>query len=136
MVTKPAYEIDGNDFSTLEEFYEIFSLVLIPGAYWGRNLDAFNDIMRGGFGTPDGGFLLLWKNSSRSREALGYEETVRQLEYRLQRCHPSARASVKDQLSDARKQVGPTVFDWLVEIILSHGEGGLEASSGVELRLE
>lgn len=26
---------------------------------WGRNLDAFNDILRGGFGTQDGVELLL-----------------------------------------------------------------------------
>ena len=47
------YEIDGKNFSTLEEFYDEISRVLIPGAQWGRNLDAFNDILRGGFGTPD-----------------------------------------------------------------------------------
>lgn len=71
MRTKPTYEIDGRDFSTLEEFYEVVSRVLIPGAEWGHNLDAFNDILRGGFGTPDGGFVLRWKNSDRSRECLG-----------------------------------------------------------------
>lgn len=33
------YEIDGVNFSTLEEFYEEISRVLVPGATWGRNLD-------------------------------------------------------------------------------------------------
>lgn len=42
------YEIDGKNFSTLEEFYEEISRVLFPGAEWGRNLDAFNEILRGG----------------------------------------------------------------------------------------
>ena len=46
------YEIDGNDFSTLDEFYDEITRVLIPGVSWGRNLDAFNDILHGGFGTP------------------------------------------------------------------------------------
>jgi len=54
---KRRYSIDGRTFSTLEEFYGEVSRVLIPGESWGRNLDAFNDILRGGFGTPDEGSI-------------------------------------------------------------------------------
>lgn len=129
------YEIDGRDFATLEEFYGVIGRVLIPGAAWGRNLDAFNDILRGGFGTPDGGFLLRWVHSALSRERLGYPETVRQLERRLARCHPLNRPSVSEALERARRGDGPTVFDWLVEIIEAHGEGGAEEEDGVELIL-
>jgi hypothetical protein len=60
---------------------------LIPGVEWGRNLDAFNDILRGGFGTPERGFVLRWLNSGSSREALGYAETARYLEHKMRRCH-------------------------------------------------
>jgi len=63
---KPASEIDGLRFSTLEEFFDEVSRTLIPGADWGRNLDAFNNILRGGFGTPEWGFILF----SRSPPAL------------------------------------------------------------------
>src|SRR6266571_5295179 len=76
---KRVYEIDGQRFSTLEEFYEEISRVLIPGAGWGRNLDAFNGILRGGFGTPDEGFRLVWRNAEASPVRLGYPETVRQI---------------------------------------------------------
>jgi RNAse (barnase) inhibitor barstar len=93
-MAKMVHEIDGRDFSTLDEFYQVISGVLIPGAHGGQNLDAFNDILRGGFGTLEGGFVLLWKNSAVSRERLGYPETVRQLERRLARCHPSSRECV------------------------------------------
>ena len=85
------------------------SRVLIPGAPWGRNLDAFNDILRGGFGTPDGGFILRWKNAQVSRDRLGYPETVRQLEVRLARCHPLNRELVARDLARAREWLGPTV---------------------------
>ena len=57
------YQIDGSRFATLEGFYEEVARVLIPDASWGRNLDAFNDILRGGFGTPSGGFVIDWKNT-------------------------------------------------------------------------
>lgn len=135
-MTKAVYEIDGRDFFTLEEFFEVVSRVLIPGAEWGRNLDAFNDILRGGFGTPETGFILLWKNSAVSRERLGYPETVRQLDRRLTRCHPSNRQLLSDDLERARLGVGPTVFDWLVEIIEVHCTGGAEQADGLELALD
>jgi RNAse (barnase) inhibitor barstar len=132
---RKTYVIDGARFSSLEEFYDEISSVLIPGAYWGRNLDAFNDILRGGFGTPEGGFVLRWENSRLSRRRLGYRETVRQLQLRLQRCHPSNRERVRRDLNKARQEQGPTVFDWLVEIIEDHGIGGEQAEDGVELQL-
>jgi RNAse (barnase) inhibitor barstar len=134
MSTKPEYIIDGARFSTLEEFYEEISRVLIPGANWGRNLDAFNDILRGGFGTPNGGFVFRWINSEMSSRRLGYPETVRQLEKRIQRCHLSGYPM--DQLKSARQNEGDTVFDWLIEVIRYHCPGGDEEEDGVELKLE
>ena len=132
---KPELIIDGANFSTLEEFYDEIERVLIPGADWGRNLNAFNDILRGGFGTPDGGFVLVWKQSDLSRKRLGHIETVKQLEATLRGCHPTHRRGVAAELEQARNGSGPTVFDWLVEIIRKHGAGGEEAEDGVELLL-
>jgi RNAse (barnase) inhibitor barstar len=129
------YRIDGERFSTLEGFFDEISRVLIPDFSWGHNLDAFNDILRGGFGTPDEGFILIWDNSAVSKRRLGYPEAVRILERRLDRCHPTARRSVKRQLSDAGNSKGSTVFDWLVEIICVHGAGGEEAEDNVILKL-
>lgn len=136
MNKKRFYEINGDNFDTLEEFFDEISKVLIPGAKWGRNLDAFNDILRGGFGTPEEGFVLKWVNSARSKQVLGYPETIRQLEKRLERCHPSNIPNVHCDLDAAKKHRGPTVFDWLIEIIRLHGPGGEESEDNVELLLE
>jgi RNAse (barnase) inhibitor barstar len=130
------YEIDGRRFYTLEGFFDEISTVLIPGSEWGRNLDAFNDILRGGFGTPEGGFTIRWQNHALSQERLGYNETIRQLEARLQRCHPSNRQAVAAELAAARAGRGPTVFDWLVEIVREHGPDGAESEDGVHLVLD
>jgi len=105
-MAKPHFQIDGARFSTIEEFYEQISAVLIPGVAWGRNLDAFNDILRGGFVTPDEGFVLEWKNSEVSRARLGYDQTARQLEQRLKRCHPQNRSEVLAQLQAALRREG------------------------------
>jgi len=136
MQSKVTHEIDGTRFSTLEGFYDEVSRILIPGASWGRNLDAFNDILRGGFGTPGAGFILRWTNSKISKEQLGYPETVRQLEVRLQRCHPSNRQHVAAILDAARRKIGPTVFDWLIEIIEVHSKGGPEEVDAIDLILD
>jgi RNAse (barnase) inhibitor barstar len=134
-VNRPTLEIDGAQFSDLETFYRHVSDRLIPGAEWGHNLNAFNDILRGGFGTPEDGFILKWVNSERSRQMLGMPETIRFLELTLQRCHPSNIASVKADIEAARRGEGQTLFEILVDIIRSHGAGGREARDGVELIL-
>lgn len=125
------YTIEGARFTTLEGFFAEISRVVIPGASWGHNLDAFNDILHGGFGTPEEGFELVWVDHALSRERLGYGETVRQLAKRLEHCHASNRERVADQLAAAKASAGPTVFDWLVEIIRRHGPGGEDAKDGV-----
>jgi RNAse (barnase) inhibitor barstar len=130
------YEIDGSRFASLEEFFEEVSRVLVPGQWWGRNFDAFNDILRGGFGTPSGGFTIDWKNHVLSEQRLAYDETVRQLEIRLAVCDPESRDKVLGDLERARAREGPTVFNWLVDIIRIHCRGGQEEEDGVELLLD
>jgi RNAse (barnase) inhibitor barstar len=129
------YEIDGERFSTLNEFYdEIESVMQL--AQWGRNLDAFNDILRGGFGTPEEGFSIRWKNHTVSKERFGYVATARQLELQLAHCHPTRRASILEELEAAKAQRGETMFDWLVDIIRVHCPGGREEQDGVDLVLD
>ena len=130
------YFLDGKRITSLEAFYDEISRVVIPGAKWGRNLDAFNDILRGGFGTPAGGYTLRWQDSEVSKAALGYRETERWLEDMLANCHPTNRESVKERLACARQCRGPTIFDKLVEIIRGHSVGGEEHEDNVQLILE
>lgn len=68
-----AYELDGKDFRSLKQFYEVFGCVVLNN-YICPNLNAFNDVLRGGFGTPDEGFIIIWNNSSISQKALGADD--------------------------------------------------------------
>lgn len=129
-MSKKIFEINGNNFSTLEEFAKEFSEKLNLDVEWNGNLDALNDILRGGFGTSYEGFILVWKNSSLSKERLGYNETLRQLEKRLERCHSANRNNVRSEIELAKAKKSATVFDWLVEIIRN------EEHNDIELRLE
>lgn len=133
-VPKAVFVIDGRNFDSLEGFYDEVGRSLGTAA-WGRNLDAFNDILRGGFGTPEGGFVLRWLNSDVSRVALGYGATVKYLEQKLQHCHPDNVPYVSVDLEAAHRGEGPTLFDVVLEIIRDHGADGQEHEDGVELQL-
>ena len=136
MAQQQEYVIDGSRIVSLDAFYNEISRVLIPGHKWGRNLDAFDDILSGGFGTPVDGFMLRWSRAAFSKEKLSYVETSKYLEEKLQHCHPSNRGSVRVELTNARARTGPTLFDWLVDIIRDHGEGGEQAEDNVRLVLD
>jgi RNAse (barnase) inhibitor barstar len=68
---RPEVIIDASQFSDLGGFAEHFGKVALRGQHcWNGNLDAFNDILRGGFGTPEGGFTMVWRNHQKSRQDL------------------------------------------------------------------
>ncbi|MFW5417739.1 barstar family protein [Nocardiopsis sp. CNT-189] len=121
------YVIEGREVTSLERFWEVIGeAVNGPGGYFGSNLDAFADCLRGGYGTPgDGDFVIEWRDHEASREALGHAETVRRLRARRDRAHPANRAAVQAELDRAAAGLGPTVFDWLVEVIETEAPGRL-----------
>ena len=98
----PILIVDGARFDDLSGFAHEFS-ALLDHYTWTDSLDAFNDILRGGFGTPEIGFLLRWLDSDRSRAALGWDATIEWLTRTLQRCHPSNRNHFSEQLAQARR---------------------------------
>ena len=124
--------LDGNRFSTLSSFYEEVERVLTKNLEWsiGRNLDAFNDVLRGGFGVYgyEEPVLLVWRQSKKSRTDLGWDETVRYEQAKLKTCHPSNIESVGRSLEMAGRQEGQTLFERIVDIIQEYPH--------VELRLE
>lgn len=127
-MTMETLVINGTHFSTLETFYDEVEKALTTDSIIGRNLDAFNDTLRGGFGRFEykQPIILVWKNSDKSRIDLGWVETVRYFEAKLRRCHLSNRDSVGKELDLARQEQGLTIFDILLEIITEHDHVTLE----------
>ncbi|MFF4100480.1 barstar family protein [Streptomyces sp. NPDC001903] len=121
------YVLDGSRIGTLDDFWTLMGeAVNGPGGCFGRNLDSFVDCLRGGFGTPDdGGFTVEWRDHEVSRRTLGHPETARRLEGVLERCHPTNRARVAEELAQARSGRGPTLFDILTKIIEEGAPGTL-----------
>jgi hypothetical protein len=130
----PVLVVDGSLFSDFEGFAREFTK-LLDDYTWSGNLDAFNDILRGGFGTPELGWIFRWLHHESSREALGYGATIRRLERMLLTCHPDNRERVAARIESAKRGEGPTLFDEIVEIIRVHGPGGEESEDNVILEL-
>ena len=77
MTRKPAegpviYRIDGRKIKSPSDFYrEIGAAVNGAGGYFGRNLDALADCLRGGFGTPEKHpYEFEWQHSAQSQRYL------------------------------------------------------------------
>lgn len=116
------YDLDGSAINHLDDLYRLLGeAVNGPGGYFGANLDALNDCLGGGFGAPEGGnFMFLLHHSSHAESALGFHETIRQLERRLAQCHPDTRLQISRELERARHHEGPVAFDWIQEAFREH----------------
>jgi RNAse (barnase) inhibitor barstar len=66
------YRLDGRKIKSPSDFYrEIGTAVNGAGGYFGRNLDALADCLRGGFGTPEKRpYEFEWQSSALSRRHL------------------------------------------------------------------
>ena len=66
------FRIDGRRVKSAKDFYrEVGFAVNGPDGYFGRNLDALADCLRGGFGTPENRpFEFDWEHSAVSRRHL------------------------------------------------------------------
>ena len=113
--------IDGNRFSTLDEFFDEAERLLTKDLVWrtGHNFDAFRDLLRGGFGVHEYGEPIdfVWENSEKSRRDFGYDATAQYHEKILKRCHPSNRGIVAERITAAHNHEGETIFDMIVEQI-------------------
>lgn len=93
-MAKKTIIIDGAKFSDIESFYNHIDDILTKDLDWqtGHNLDAFNDLLRGGFGVHEYAepIKIVWKNSNKSRQEL--DEVIR----------------------------GKTIFEVLIDIIRDH----------------
>jgi len=116
--------IDGVKFHDVDGFYIEMDKVLTKELTWktGHNLDAFNDLLRGGFGVHEYGepIVIIWENATKSRVHFGYDATIKHYQRMLTRCHPTNVNNVSYLLEDAKQKKGETLFEIIIKIIQSH----------------
>ncbi len=117
--------IDGNNFRTLDEFYDEVVKKITVGFEkgFGRNLAAYNDVLRGGFRVHEyeEPIRIKWTNSNKSKRDLGQAETIKFFENALTSCHPTNIPSVEKDLENAKNGRGEMLFDIIVDITNDHG---------------
>ena len=107
--------INGGHFSDLEGFYEEISHLFLKNEDWKvGTLDGFDDILYGFEGE------IIWKDSDKSREDLGFELTKKFYENKIRIGKPFNVDLIQQKLGDLMDEKGQTLFEILVEIIESH----------------
>ncbi|MFN1215849.1 ribonuclease inhibitor [Chryseobacterium kwangjuense] len=115
--------INASNFSDLPGFYDEVSSVLMKDTDWKvGTLDGFDDILYGGFGVFENGepIEIIWKESQKSKEDLGFEATRTFYENKIRQGKPFNIKLIQEKLDDLISGKGQTLFEILVEIIQSH----------------
>lgn len=115
--------INGGHFSSLSGFYEEASDVLMKDTDWKvGTLDGFDDILYGGFGVFENKeeIEIIWKESEKSREDLGFNTTKEFYDNKIRQGKPFNIELIQQKLDDLMAGKGQTLFEILIEIIQSH----------------
>ena len=117
--------IDGAAIHDIASFYEEINRVFMSDEDWkiGQSLDAFSDLLYGGFGALKGSepVDLIWLDLEKSRDALGYQATKVYYEEKLKPDSPFNKSLFQEKLTALENGVGETYFDILIGIIAEHG---------------
>ena len=112
---KKSAVINGSRFSDLSGFYHEVSDVLMKDEDWKvGTLDGFDDILYGFQGE------IIWKDSQKSREDLGFNLTKGFYENKIKQGKPFNIELIQQKLDDLIAGNGQTLFEILVEILESH----------------
>lgn len=107
--------INGSHFSNIESFYEEVSQLFMNDEDWKvGTLDGFDDILYGFQGE------IIWKDSEKSREDLGFDVTREFYENKIKQGKPFNIELIQQKLNELVEGKGKTLFEILLEIIESH----------------
>lgn len=117
-------DLEGSRIIDIPSFYVQINALLMVGEDWqlGNSLDAFDDLLYGGFGRlKDFDKLQIrWNDISFSQKSLGIETTRKYYMEKLKSKQPFNKKLIHQKLAELESGEGQTYFDILMEIIASH----------------
>ncbi|TDK29188.1 barstar family protein [Luteimonas terrae] len=115
--------LEGTRIHDIASFYDEVNRVFMADEDWqlGHSLDAFDDLLYGGYGALDGDapVTLVWTAFERGREALGAGTTRAWLHSKRDSGRYDS-ARMQRELDALDAGTGPTYFDIVLEIITAH----------------
>lgn len=116
--------IEGKNISDINTFYKEINRILMQNEDWdiSTSLDAFNDLLYGGFGEIKGKepLLLIWKNFEKNKKSLGLKTTKAFYESKLNAPDRHNTDFVKEKITALECGQGQTYFEIILEIISDH----------------
>ena len=116
--------IEGKNITDIATFYQEINRVFMSNENWkiAPSLDAFNDLLYGGFGAIDSKELttLIWKNFEENRKTLGLKTTKKFYESKLTAPEIYNINFVKGKITALESSNGSTYFEIILEIISDH----------------
>jgi RNAse (barnase) inhibitor barstar len=120
----PQIILEGKNICDIPSFYKEINRVFMQNEDWklGESLDAFNDLLFGGFGIIKGlpNIQLIWNNIEISSQILGYDTTIVYYLKKLEPGSPYNKRHFEQKLSELAAGNGETYFQIILEIIADH----------------
>lgn len=117
-------QIEGNAVNDIASFYAEINRVFMAAESWviGHSLDAFNDLLFGGYGALQGAqeVELVWHNMDHSRQALGYQTTRAYYLDKLKPGSPYNKKLFAEKLAALDTGTGETYFEIILSILADH----------------
>lgn len=123
--------IEGKHITDIETFYKEINRVFMQNEDWdiSQSLDAFNDLLYGGFGEIKGNepLQLIWKNFEENKNQLGFNATKSFYEGKLKAPETYNIDFVREKIKELESGKGLTYFEIILEIISDHSNINLTA---------
>ena len=116
--------LDGSRIHDIPSFYDEVNHVFMQGADFtlGPSLDAFNDLLHGGYGAIRGNepICLKWLHFEKNKEDLGVAATIAFYRAKLEQPETFNSEWARRKLRELERGEGQTYMDILLEIIGEH----------------
>ena len=118
--------IEGSSLNDIASFYQQLNEQLMQDEDWklGESLDAFDDLLYGGYGAwKDYDVLeIIWTDIARSESVLGIAMTKKYYEAKRQAGSTFNQDFISKKLQELEEGTGQTYFEMLMDIIESHSD--------------
>ncbi|NGF56961.1 ribonuclease inhibitor [Parapedobacter sp. SGR-10] len=118
--------LQGRKITDIASFYKQLNQQLMEEEDWklGESLDAFDDLLYGGFGKWKSceQLEIVWNDVAISEQFLGMETTKAYYESKLFEGSPYNQEFIKGKIKELIHENGKTYFEIILEIVDSHKE--------------